>query len=58
MHFLQQGHLGPAKPVDVNVDVYQIIKTRRLHVTHLNRSHDKQHTIALFQFPLFESEMA
>ena len=58
MHFLQQRHLGPAKPVDVNVDVYQIIKARRLHELHLNRSHDKQHTIALLQFPLFESEMA
>ena len=58
MHFLQQGHLGPPKLVDVNVNVYQIIKTRRLHVPHLNRSHDKQHTIALLQFPLVESEMA
>lgn len=57
MHFLQQGHLGPTKPVDVNVDVHQIIKTRWLHVPHLNRSHNKQHTIVLLQLPLFESEM-
>ncbi len=58
MHFLQQSDLGPAKPVDIDVDVYQIIKARRLHELYLNGSHDKQHTIALLQFPLFESEIA
>ncbi len=58
MHFLQQRHLGAAKPVDVNINVYQIIKARRLHELYFNRSHDKQHSIALLQFPLFESEIA
>ena len=58
MHFLQQRHLGAAKLVDVNIHAYQIVKARRLHELHLDRSHDKQHTIALLQFPLFESEMA
>jgi len=58
LHYLQQSHLRAAKPENVNVDVYQIIKARRLHEFHLNRSYDKQHAIALLQLPLVESEMA